>query len=51
MSAQPSIGREKLTDAEVEWASERTRYYIRRGCTVSTAIERALADLRALGKS
>jgi hypothetical protein len=48
MSAQPST---RLSDAEIEWASERTRYYIRRGYTVPDAIERALADLRALGQA
>jgi hypothetical protein len=38
----------KFTDEEIEWCSERVRYYIRKCFTVPMAIERAIADLRAL---
>jgi hypothetical protein len=38
----------KFTDKEIEWCSERVRYYIRRCFTVTVAIERAIADLKAL---
>lgn len=40
--------KKKLNDRDIEWCSERVRYYIRKSFTVPMALERALADLRAL---
>lgn len=41
---------QKFTDKEVEWLSERVRYYVRHQnyTCITRAIERAISDLKAL---
>lgn len=36
----------RFTDEEIEWCSERVRFYIRKNFTVPRALERALFDFR-----
>lgn len=42
------VKRKALSDQDVDWCSERVRFYIRQGNEVVFAIERALADHRKL---
>lgn len=38
----------QLTDKDVDWCSERVRFYLRQGSEVPCAIDRAITDFRAL---
>lgn len=37
-----------FSDADIDWCTERVRYYIRRGNLAVYALERAVADFRRL---
>jgi len=48
MAAAPSLWKRDYTDEEIEWMSERVRYYIRKGIQTVYALDRAKADLQKL---